>query len=141
MGQDSPAVPLRMLFVGCSSSANRPPDAGWVERFYHSTEIAQENSGFIHKETTAPCYTFTKSFVLKGTCSLYEPARLCRTFPQKNDAFAAVRMAGAGGAGHRPQLSAAGRVRGVGHRAQPHSGGQAPAGSRCTPESHRHTPF
>ena len=31
MGQDSPAVPLRMLFVGCRSFAGRPPDAGWAE--------------------------------------------------------------------------------------------------------------
>lgn len=31
MGQDSPEVPLRMLFSGCSFSANRPPDAGWAE--------------------------------------------------------------------------------------------------------------
>ena len=49
--------------------------------FYHSAEIAQENSGSVHKETTAPCYTFTRSFFLKGACSLYEPTHLCRTFP------------------------------------------------------------
>ena len=117
--------------------------------FYHSIKIAQENSSSVHKDTGRVCYTFIKSFRLKGACSLYEPTRLCRTFPQKDSdlaagarrtyrhhraavqgqlgrdhrsAFAAVRMAGAGGAGHRPQLPAAGGVRGVGHRAQPHPG-------------------
>ena len=57
--------------------------------FYHSAEIAQENSGSVHKETTTQCYTFTRSFLLKGACSLYEPTHLCRTFPQKDDIFAA----------------------------------------------------
>ena len=44
--------------------------------FYHSAEIAQENSGSVHKETAAQCYTFTRSFLLKGACSLYEPTHL-----------------------------------------------------------------
>ena len=47
--------------------------------FYHSAEIAQENSGSVHKETTAQCYTFTRAFFLKGACSLYEPTHLCRS--------------------------------------------------------------
>lgn len=51
--------------------------------FYHSIKIAQENSSSVHKDTGRVCYTFIKSFRLKGACSLYEPTRLCRTFPQK----------------------------------------------------------
>ena len=57
--------------------------------FYHSIKIAQENSSSVHKDTGRVCYTFIKSFRLKGACSLYEPTRLCRTFPQKDSDLAA----------------------------------------------------
>ena len=40
-------------------------------------------------------------------------------------------IGGAGGAGGRPQLPPAGRVRGVGHRAQPSAAVQTVAGAGC----------
>lgn len=100
---------------------------------------------------------FIKSFRLKGACSLYEPTRLCRTFPQKDSDLAAGarRTLPASSrccsrtTGPRspqrfrscphgrcwwcwPSASATRCWRGAwrGHRAQPHPGLQALAGHR-----------